>query len=167
MLQNKKYLGYYVRNNVEIPNYQKPIITEELFNKVQQKLTEKRCNPHAQYYQRGLFTGHVYCGYCGQTFRNNANKKYKNGKVIGKTEFMLCGNKKMANGKCTEQTNVVKKDYLINKCNSFINKYPQKIDAIGMKFGRLTILKEVDRTKSGRRRFLCKCEELRSYRGAK
>lgn len=130
MLQNKKYIGYYVRHNTEIPNYQEPIITQELFNKVQQKLTEKRCNKHAQYYQRGLFTGHVYCGYCGQTFRNNANKKYKNGKVIGKTEFMLCGNKKIGNGKCTKQTNVVKKDYLINKCNSFISKYPKKIKNI-------------------------------------
>ena len=130
MLQNKKYLGYYVRQNVEIPNYQPAIIQEELFNKVQQKLTEKRCNPHTQYYRRGLFTGHVYCGYCGQTFRNNANKKYKNGKVVGKTEFMLCGNKKMGNGKCTKQTNVVKRDYLINKCNSFISKYPEKIKNI-------------------------------------
>ena len=130
MLQNKKYLGYYVRQNVEIPNYQPAIISEELFNLVQNKLQEKKCNKHTQYYQRGLFTGHVYCGYCGQTFRNNSNNKYKNGKIIGKTEFMLCGNKKMGNGKCTEQTNVVKKDYLINKCNNFINKYPQRIRSI-------------------------------------
>lgn len=131
VLKNKKYCGYYVRQGLEIANYQPAIISTDLFNAVQEKLKEKNLNKHSRNMDKQLFTGHVFCGYCGTTFRVNYNKRYKKGEVVGVTKFLICTNKKLSTGKCTDEQRTIKYDYLVNKCENYINnEYLQKINII-------------------------------------
>lgn len=66
LLKNEKYIGVYEFGNIRVEDGIPPIISKELFYKVQRKLTEKK-NPQGKHRENGdyLLTGKLYCGECG------------------------------------------------------------------------------------------------------
>lgn len=76
MLQNPKYIGEF-RNN---PNYCPPLISRELFEDVQRKLTNNIKNSAKYDY---IFSGLIVCEECGRRFGSYRDKKpRKEGHVI-------------------------------------------------------------------------------------
>jgi len=68
MFNNIKYLGILSYNGQVIEDYCPRIITDELFNKVQEKLKEnKHYSAKRKAYEQFLLTGHIFCGYCGSS----------------------------------------------------------------------------------------------------
>lgn len=66
LLKNKKYIGIFMFDDIEVPGGCPAIIEEELFNKVQircatNKRSPKRINNDVSY----LLKGKLFCGYCG------------------------------------------------------------------------------------------------------
>lgn len=65
ILENKKYIGTYTYDGVETPNVIPRIISDELFNRVQEKLAKYRCAPEKQKARTDyLLTTKLFCGYC-------------------------------------------------------------------------------------------------------
>lgn len=65
MLSNKRYLGYYIWDDIEIPDALPAIIDKTVFYEVQQRFEEnKRVMPKNRV--KFLLTGKLYCGICGK-----------------------------------------------------------------------------------------------------
>lgn len=65
MLQNKRYIGYYLYKDTETPGGMPRIISDELFNKVQEIMQKNRNAPaRAKAKQEYLLTTKLFCGKC-------------------------------------------------------------------------------------------------------
>ena len=65
MLANKKYLGIYTYNDIEIPNGMPRIISDELFDKVQEILAKNKKAPaRAKATVEYILTTKLFCGHC-------------------------------------------------------------------------------------------------------
>ena len=77
ILSNRKYLGYYTYNGIEIEGGMPQIVTEEIFDMVQEKLKQgKRHRPKGEF----ALTGKLVCGKCG-TYMTGISGTGKSGKI--------------------------------------------------------------------------------------
>lgn len=116
LLKNRKYLGIYIYNGVEVPGGMPQIIDEDLFNKVAQKMELNKKNParsraKAEY----LLTTKLFCGYCKEKMiGHSANKTSKKGIIYN---YYKCNN---SGGSKPCKKKMVQKDYIedivINEC---------------------------------------------------
>jgi len=65
MLQNKRYIGYYLYKGTETPNAMPRIITDDLFYRVQEIMNKNKKAPaRARAKEEYILTTKLYCGYC-------------------------------------------------------------------------------------------------------
>ncbi len=65
LLRNRAYLGTYSRFGVRVPASHPPLISREDFQRVQERLDERRPKPSVRETSPFLLSGLAYCGYCG------------------------------------------------------------------------------------------------------
>ncbi len=65
LLRNRAYLGTYSRFGVRVPASHPPLISPVDFQRVQERLDERRPKSTARETSRFLLSGLAYCGYCG------------------------------------------------------------------------------------------------------
>ena len=80
MLNNRIYVGILKYNDEEFQGIHSPIVKEELFNKVQKKLTESASDKYLTYQPKTELSllGILKCGYCGHSLTASSAKKGKN-----------------------------------------------------------------------------------------
>lgn len=67
MLKNRKYLGIYIYKDKEIPGGMPQIISQELFDKVQEKMVvNKKAPARSRARVEYILSGKLFCGYCGE-----------------------------------------------------------------------------------------------------
>ena len=64
ILRNKKYIGTFEYQDISIPDGIPRIVSDELFNKVAEKLISKKNAPAASRDIQYLLSGKLYCGHC-------------------------------------------------------------------------------------------------------
>lgn len=107
MLKSKRYIGYYVYDDVEIPDCIEPIVSKELFEEVQRvmKTNNKRRKSHKDN-NRFLLTGKLICGNCGEAMTGESGKS-RNGTVH---YYYSCHGKKGLKNGCTKKN--IRKDVI-------------------------------------------------------
>lgn len=65
ILRNRKYIGEYRYRDVVIPGGVPKIVSEELFNSVQDKLDMKQCSPNVELKCKYILSAKIRCGNCG------------------------------------------------------------------------------------------------------
>ncbi len=116
MAHNKKYIGYYIYKDIEIPDQIEPLIDEETFYRVQEKLkmVEKKRHSKTEY----LLAGKLFCGHCGKRM-NGEKGRSKNGQYY---HYYVCEGRKRGKS-CTKQR--VKKEYIedivVQKAQAMLN----------------------------------------------
>jgi site-specific DNA recombinase len=65
ILRNRAYVGTYSRFGVRVPASHPPLISRDDFQRVQERLDERRPKSVARETSRFLLSGLAYCGYCG------------------------------------------------------------------------------------------------------
>lgn len=108
MLTNRKYLGIYIYNGVEIPGGMPQIVDEDLFNKVAEKMAlNKKAPARAKANEGYLLTTKLFCGYCKEKMvGHSSNKISKGGK---KYSYYKCKN---ADSTKTCKKKMVTKNYI-------------------------------------------------------
>lgn len=82
LLQNKRYIGIFTYNDLEIPNGIPRIIPDDLFYRVQDKMkANKKAPARARAKEEYLLTTKLFCGYCksmmtGLSAKSHTGKKY-------------------------------------------------------------------------------------------
>lgn len=69
ILRNKRYIGYYIYKDLEIPDCIDPIVDKEVYAKVQSILKKNRCKRHDEHAY--LLTGKLFCGICGSAMNGD------------------------------------------------------------------------------------------------
>ncbi|TMB65340.1 MAG: recombinase family protein [Chloroflexi bacterium] len=65
ILRNRAYVGTYSRFGVRVPASHRPLIAQEDFQRVQERLDQRRPVGEARRMSPFLLSGITYCGYCG------------------------------------------------------------------------------------------------------
>lgn len=92
MLSNKRYLGYYIWDNIEVPDAVPAIVDKATFYEVQQRFEEnKRAMPKNRI--KFLLTGKLFCGCCGSPMTGCSGTS-KTGKVYA---YYRCREKDVKN----------------------------------------------------------------------
>lgn len=116
ILQNKKYIGIYIYQNIEVADGVPKIIDVETFNKVQEMLQKNKKAPsRAKAKREYLLTTKLFCGYCKELMSGYSGTS-KSGKLHS---YYLCNNhrKKLCDKK------IIKKEYIEN----IVVKYARSI----------------------------------------
>ena len=99
MLHNRKYLGEYRFKDVVLPDAIPPIVTQELFDQVQAKLTTNKKAPGKHKAEEEyLLTTKLYCGHCqrmmiGESGTSRTGQTHRYYKCIGVKKHMGCDKK--------------------------------------------------------------------------
>lgn len=105
ILHNKRYIGYYIYKDVEVPDACEPIVSEELFESVQKRLKRERRRKKKYMDNEYLLSGKLYCGHCGELMQGDSGTS-----ETGKTYFYYsCYGKKKKRSGC-HKANVRKDD---------------------------------------------------------
>lgn len=100
ILTNKKYMGVYRWNKVEVKDGFPAIVSEELFNKCQEVAKLKKRSPGAsKAKEEYLLQGKVFCGYCGAPMIGDSGRS-KTGTVH---HYYVCSTRKRKLGKCDKK----------------------------------------------------------------
>jgi len=131
LLRNKRYLGYYINCGVEIPNESLRIVSDELFESVQQRNSKHVVVPASK--DKFLLTGKLYCGNCEKMMPGTSGTSH-----TGNTyNYYMCNKSR---GTCTKKT--IRKEYfediIVNLCRDMltderINEIAKKVSAISAK----------------------------------
>lgn len=103
ILKNEKYKGVYKYGDIRIPNGVPRIVSDEIWQKAQERLSEARRAPAKSWgYTDYLLTGKLFCGHCGAsmigdcgTGRNNAVYNYYVCYNIKKKGVRTCNKKRI------------------------------------------------------------------------
>ena len=107
MLHNKRYIGYSVYKDEEYPGMMPQIISEELFNKVQERLAvNKKARAHSKAKEEYLLTTKLYCGYCKKMMTGFSGTG-KQGKIY---RYYICNGTKERPKTCDKKR--VNKNYI-------------------------------------------------------
>ena len=127
LLKNKKYLGYYTYNGQEIPNAIPQIISDELFEKVAQRMrTNKKAPARAKAKIDYILTTKLFCGHCkkmmtGFSGTGHLKKTYR---------YYICNGTKEKPKTCSKKN--VNKEYIedlvIAECRKLLT--PKNIQRI-------------------------------------
>lgn len=117
ILNNERYIGVYIFDDVRIEGGMPEIISKELFYKVQNILKNKK-NPQGRHRESGdyLLTGKLFCGECGSHMIGMSGTS-KSGSLHA---YYVC-NEKRSGGSCKKKN--VKRDYIEEKIAEGIKKY--------------------------------------------
>ena len=117
LLKNKRYIGTYTYNEMEIPNAIPRIISDELFNEVQERLKlNKNAPARAKAVEEYLLTGKMFCGAC-ESLMSGISGTSKTGR---KYTYYTCGRAKK--GECDKKhisKNFIE-DLAIAKCREVL-----------------------------------------------
>lgn len=115
MLSNKRYLGYYIWDDIEVPEALPAIIDKTVFYAVQQRFEEnRRVMPKNRV--KFLLTGKLYCGICGKPMTGCSGTS-KTGKVYA---YYRCRNKDIKNIPKEEL-----EDLIADRTSEFFSKGPE------------------------------------------
>lgn len=124
MLKNRKYIGEYKYKDIIVPNGIPPIISEELFEKVQKRMES---NKHAPAKEKAkinyLLSTKLFCGKCGAPMVGESG--YGSKSVM--YHYYKCANAKK-HKTCDKKT--VKKDYIENLVVRFTRQNALKDEVI-------------------------------------
>lgn len=139
MLQNEKYIGVYRYNDIVVENGIPPIVTKELFDKVQEAFHRNyiaRAKKKAK--QDYLLTSKVFCGHCGSNMVGECGTA-RNGSMY---YYYKCTEKKRG-GHCDKHTE--KKDWLEEFVvrHTIENLTEERIEAIAEKASEI-LIKEME-----------------------
>lgn len=77
LLKNKKYIGTYCYNGVEIPDAIPRIVSDEVFNAVQERLSvNKKAPARTKAISEYLLTTKLFCGHCGEMMTGTSGKSH-------------------------------------------------------------------------------------------
>ena len=83
MLCNRKYLGIYIYDGIEIPGGMPQIIDEDLFNKVAEKMKLNKKNPgRARAKAEYILTTKLFCGYCKEKMVGHSSNQISKKGII-------------------------------------------------------------------------------------
>lgn len=132
ILKNKRYIGTYTYKGTEIPNSMPRIISDEVFNKVADRMSaNKKAPARARAKVEYLLTTKLFCGRCKEMM-TGFSATGKQGKVYN---YYICNGRKAK--KC--EKGMVKKDYIedmvVSQCRKFLTpaniaKIAQKVSAL-------------------------------------
>ena len=75
ILHNKRYIGYYIHNDMEVPGVIEPILDEDVFWRVQERLkVDHRRKKHKNQKDNYLLSGKLFCGCCGEPMLGESGK---------------------------------------------------------------------------------------------
>lgn len=75
ILHNKRYIGYYIHNDMEVPGVIEPILDADIFWRVQERLkADYRRKKHKHQKDNYLLSGKLYCGCCGEPMLGESGK---------------------------------------------------------------------------------------------
>ena len=101
VFSNKKYLGKLEYGGEIIDDYCPAIISQELFDKVQEKLAEnKQFSAKRKAFDQFVLSGHLFCGYCGSSVIGDSGTA-KNGT---RHSYYTCRGKKNLHNHCELST---------------------------------------------------------------
>lgn len=124
MLSNEKYIGIYKSKLADNNNYYPPIISNDVFEKVQEKL--KFNKKHSKNKENFLLRGKLYCGICGSLMVGTSGTS----KTQAKHCYYVCSQKNKFHN-CLKKNE--RKQDLENRVLTFISKKllePRTIDYI-------------------------------------
>ena len=132
LLRNKRYIGTYTFNDMEIPDGIPKIIDENLFNEVQEKLRKNKAAPaRSRAKEEYILTTRLYCGICDEMMTGRSGTS-RTGRTYN---YYACNNfyrKSPETGKRLCDKEPVPKiwieDLAINKCREVLS--PKNIDKI-------------------------------------
>lgn len=117
LLKNKRYIGTYTYNEREVPNAIPRIISDELFNEVQERLKlNKNAPARAKAVEEYLLTGKMFCGIC-ESLMSGISGTSKTGR---KYAYYTCA--KAKKGEC-DKKHISKgfvEDLVITKCREVL-----------------------------------------------
>lgn len=97
MLSNKKYIGIYTYNNIEVPDSIPPIIERELWDRVQERIKHRKAHAGSgKATVDFLLSGRIKCAECGSTMTG----EYARGSSGKRYYYYNCSNHKRSGG-CT------------------------------------------------------------------
>ena len=103
ILRNERYKGTYIYGDMKFPNAIPRIVSDELFDKVQEILGEKKIRGHRPATEDYLLTGKLYCGHCKDQMNGTSGRSH-----IGRVyRYYTCPN---APKKCDKRN--VKKEFI-------------------------------------------------------
>ena len=109
ILTNKRYLGYYIYSGKEIPNGIPRIISDELFERVEESLAKNKKAPaRARAKVEYLLTTKLFCGHCKELMTGFSGTG-KQGKIY---RYYICNGTKSKPKTCNKKR--VNKDYIEN-----------------------------------------------------
>lgn len=99
LIQNERYTGVYISGDVKIDGGMPQIISKEEFEKVRAMSKQRQKNPQAKPH-RYLFSGLIYCGYCGaamcgESAQSHTGKLYRYYTCPGQKKFKTCNKKRV------------------------------------------------------------------------
>lgn len=142
ILRNKKYIGTYTFKGTETPNVIPRIISDELFNEVQEILDKNQKAPARQRsFSEYLLTTKLFCGYCNEMMTGySAKKKYNYYGCKGKKNHS-CDKKPIA--KELLEDFVARETRIFLSDNKNVNKIIKGIETITKKEKSKTNLTEL------------------------
>ncbi len=106
ILHSKRYVGYYIYKDVEVPDESARIISDELFEQVQDRIRRERNRKKKGKPMEYLLSGKLFCGHCGEPMYAEAGT----GRHGGVYRYYACSGKKAKRNGCTKKN--VKKDII-------------------------------------------------------
>ena len=120
ILKNKRYLGYYIHSGVEIAGGIPQIISNDLFEKVAEKMAvNKKAPARARAKEEYLLTTKLFCGHCKEMMTGFSGTG-KQGKIY---RYYICNGTKRKPKTCDKK--MVHKDYIenivVNECRRLLS----------------------------------------------
>jgi len=124
IVRNERYTGVYIYDKIRIENGIPPLISKELFMKVQQRLATKP-NPQGRHRENGdyILSGKLFCGECGRHMMGMSGT----GRSGSLHYYYACQGKK-EKPRCTKHN--VRRDDIENEVARIIQRYILNTDVI-------------------------------------
>ena len=128
MLCNRKYLGIYIYDGIEIPGGMPQIIDEDLFNKIAEKMKLNKKNPgRARAKAEYILTTKLFCGYCKEKMvGHSSNQISKKGIIFNYYKCKNSGRNKPCKKKMVHKDYI--EDIIIMECRKLLT--PENISRI-------------------------------------
>lgn len=125
ILKNKRYIGYYTYKDKETPNVIPRIVSDELFNEVQERLKlNKKAPARAKAKEEYLLTGKLFCGECKSPMSGVSGTS----KTKRKYSYYICAETKKGKGHKSKIGKKQIEDLIFKKCKEILtNKNIQYI----------------------------------------
>lgn len=117
LLRNKRYIGYYIYKDTEVPDAMPRILDDELFNRVQRILDRNKKAPaRARAKEEYILTTKLFCGYCREMMIG-----YSGTSKTGTTyHYYICKNsrKKLCKKKVVNKQAI--EDRVVSECRKLL-----------------------------------------------